>query len=191
MKTRPKKTSTRTPLLIALAAVTLLVVSSLVYVYAFNGNIFGWKNHTAPSDEIPLTNLEKPTDEQIQAGNDIKNGNLDESGKNTDPTPPASEPGSTKQSVEVFMTALNQNNGVLQVRTQISRVINTGQCTLTLTRQGKTVTKTADIQATASASTCKGFDIPVSELSIGSWDVTLTYENDTLVGTDSEKITIQ
>jgi len=191
MKTRSKKQS-KLPFLITLAAVVLVAGLSLTYVYAFNGSIFGWNNRNESSDKIPLTNLDKPTDEQIKAGDDIKNGNLNESNSNPDePSTPAPQPGGTKQSVEIFITAANQNSGILQVRTQISRVVNTGKCTITLTKLDKTVTKSVDTQALASTSTCKGFDIPVSELSAGSWNMTLTYESDTLIGTNSKVITIQ
>lgn len=190
MKTQSKKISKK-PLLITAVVVILLAVSALTYVYAFNGNILGWNNNK-PSKEMPSTNLDAPTKEQIKAGNDIKKGNSDKpDGSTGTPTAPVSQPGSNKQSIEVIITAANQNSGILQVRTQISRVVNTGQCTLNLTKSGKTVTKTADIQALASTSTCKGFDIPVSELSAGSWNATLTYEDDTLFGTTSRVIAIQ
>lgn len=190
-KIKSKKLA-KLPLLIAAAVVVLLVASALTYIYIFNGSVFGWKNHSTSSNEVPSSNLNAPTDEQIKAGNDVKKANLDNSASTTDtPSTPVSQPGSNKQSVEVIITAANQNSGILQVRTQISRVVNTGQCTLTLTQSSKTVTKTADVQALASTSTCKGFDIPVSELSAGSWNITLTYENDTLFGTTSEVITIQ
>ena len=186
MKIQSKKMS-KTPLIIAAALIALLAVAALTYVYAFNGSILGWSNHKTSSNDKPSTNtnLDKPTDEQIKAGNDIKN-------ENTDTSPaPLPQPGSDKQSVEVIITTPNQNAGTLQVHTQISTVVNTGQCTLTLSRTGQKVTKTADVQALASTSTCKGFDIPVSELSTGSWQATLIYENDSLTGTASKLITIQ
>ena len=193
MKIQSKKMS-KTPLLITAAAATLLAVSALTYVYAFNGSILGWNNHAKSSNKMPLTNLDTPTNEQIKAGNDIKKENSDKSsgGKST-PSAPASQPGSSKQNVEVMITVAKQysDSGTLRVRTQISRVVNTGQCTINLTKSGKTVTKTADVQALANTSTCKGFDIPVSELSAGSWSTTLTYENDSLLGTTSTVIEIQ
>ncbi|MDB5165275.1 MAG: exported protein of unknown function [Candidatus Saccharibacteria bacterium] len=164
----------------------MLVVAAATYVYVFDGDILGWNNHTATTqNDKPSTNLDKPTDEQIEAGNDIKEESI---GTKSDPV---SQPGSGKQSVEVIITAANQNSGMLQVRAQISGVVSIGQCILTMSKAGQTVTKTADTQGLASTSTCKGFDIPVSELSTGSWNANLTYENDTLSGTTSRVITIQ
>ena len=177
---------------IAAILIALLTVSVLTCVYVFNGNLLGWNNHNTPSHDKTSANLDKPTDEQVKAGNDIKKQSVDKAGGSTH-TPPApiSQPGSAKQSVEIIITAANQNSGTLQVRAQISRVVSTGQCTLIMSRAGQNVIKTADVQSLASTSTCKGFDIPISQLSPGSWQLTLTYENDALTGSASEVTTIQ
>lgn len=185
MKIQSKKMS-KTPLVITAALIALLAVAALTYVYAFNGSILGWSNHKTSSNDNPSTSLDKPTDEQIEAGSNIK-----ENGGTDKPPGPVSQPGSSKQNIEVFITAANQNGDTLQIRTQISAVVSTGQCTITLSNTGQVITKTADVQALASTSTCKGFDIPVSELSTGSWQATLIYENDSLTGTASQVITIQ
>jgi len=189
MKITSKKSSKK-PILITAVLVLLVAGAAATYVYAFNGSILGWNNHN--TSDKPSTNLDKPTDEQIKSGNDIKNNNATKPNGTTDTPPvPAEQPGSSKKSVEVIITAANQNNDLLQIRAQISTVTNTGQCTLNLTKSGNTITKTTGAQALANTSTCKGFDIPVSELSPGSWRATLTYENDTLMGTASKTIPIQ
>jgi len=193
MKIQSKKISKK-PFVIAAAIVSLLAVATLTYVYALNGNLFGWNNNNTSSNDQTATNLDKPTKEQIKAGNDIKNQNANKNNSNSDTPPtPVSQSGSNKENVEIIITAKNQDqgSGVLQVRAQISAVVSTGQCTLTMSKAGQTVTKTAGIQGLASTSTCKGFDIPVSELSPGLWQSTLTYENDALTGSASEVITIQ
>jgi hypothetical protein len=53
------------------------------------------------------------------------------------------------------------------------------------------VTKTAAVQALPSNATCKGFDIPVSELVPGNWQAALHFENDTLTGDTTRGIVIQ
>jgi hypothetical protein len=62
---------------------------------------------------------------------------------------------------------------------------------LTLSKNGQTVTKTAAVQALASESTCQGFDIPTSELSPGTWSLTLHFENSQYQGDAQRNITIQ
>lgn len=169
---------------ISLGVVVLLVVAAFLYVYKFDGNLFGWTTKSNTQDTTTDKQVES-TDEQKEAGDNTTEGGSDK------PPSPAPQTGSDKKTVEVLITAANQNSGVLQVRALISTVVNTGNCTLTLTKSGQTVTKTADTQALSSTSTCKGFDIPVSELSSGSWQLNLIYENDSLKGTASKIVTVE
>jgi hypothetical protein len=190
----PRTKSKKITILIYTAAVAaVLAVGSVAYVYAFNGNLFGWTKHK----DTPAINLDKPTNEQKQAGSDIKKANADKedakgSTGNTDtPAAPAAPSSGSKGNVEVTITANAQNDGLFQLRTLISAVVNTGTCTVTFTKGQQTVTKQAGVQSLPSTSTCKGFDVPVSELSPGQWDVTVTYENDTLSGKATKTVTIQ
>jgi len=158
-------------------------------VYVFNGNLFGWKSPTNSPSGNGSVNYGPATSEQQKSGSQIKSGST-----NSSDTPPAPTPitGSTKKNVQVTVTAANQNGSTLQIRVLISAVENTGTCTLTLTRAGQpTVIKTADTQALASTSTCKGFDVPTSELSTGAWQALITYDSSTLTGSATKTITLQ
>jgi len=179
MKIKSLKRSTKTKMIIVIVGAVLLlaVISALTYVYAFNGNILGWK----------ATSNGPATTEQQQSGSSAK------SGSNSDSTPaPATIPGNDKKNVQLTITAANQNGSILQIRALIGAVENTGVCTLTLTSTGKTtVTKTADTQALASTSTCQGFDIPVSELSTGTWNILIQYSSPSLTGSVTQDVTIK
>lgn len=60
----------------------------------------------------------------------------------------------------------------LNIRATINQLLYSGECKLLLTSEsGKTVEETADITATASTSTCKGFTIPTSKLTPGKWNI--------------------
>ncbi len=179
-KTFPKK------IIIASAVIILLVAGALTYVYAFNGNLFGWK----ASNNVPSGNNKidygPATSEQQKAGTNTKTSSAD--------TPPAPTPipSSTKKNVQVTITAANQNGSILQIRALIGAVENTGTCTLVLTRAGQSsVTKTAGTQALSSTSTCQGFDVPTSELSTGTWQALITYDSHTLTGSATKSITVQ
>lgn len=167
--------------IIIAAVAALLVISSLTYVYAFNGNILGWEK---PRDTIRDTNsvdYGPSTTEQKTSGAQIKTGSTD-----IQPTP-SPVPGSSKKNVQLTITVANQNGSTLQVRILIGTVENTGQCTLILTKSGQqTITKTAGIQALASTSTCQGFDIPTSELSVGTWQLSVSYDSTSLTGTSDK-----
>jgi hypothetical protein len=177
MKTTVKKKIPK-KYIVTVSVVLLLVVSSFLYVYAFNGNILGWK----ASNNRPAA-----TTKQQQADSKAK------SSSNSDITPaPTTIPGSDKKDVQVTITSANQNESTLQIRALIGAVEDTGVCTLTLTSTGKTpVTKTANVQALASTSTCQGFDMPVSELSTGTWHLHIEYSSSALIGSASQDIVIK
>lgn len=184
------QTKSKKIILISLAVATVLALSAVTYVYAFNGSIFGWNNKTRTVNDVDYGNA---TDEQTKAGSEIKDNNQSDdpnkvgSDKPLDPKSNNSE----KNTVPVAISAAGQNGSVAQIRTLISATVNDGTCTLTLTQGTKSVTKTADIQSLPSSATCKGFDIPVSELSAGKWQVTVTYENSTIKSSASGSITVQ
>lgn len=120
------------------------------------------------------TNIESKIDnnpasnEQVNAGKDQKQQTID-STKSTD-----TQNTTTDQSIGVIITRAIQNDNTLSIRSLIDTVTNNGECTLTLTNGTKTITKTSGIQASASSSTCKGFDIAVDpELSTGTWHIKL------------------
>lgn len=186
-------------LIITASAVLLLVAGALTYVYAFNGSLFGWKASQSATSGNGV-NYGPATSEQQKSGSQIKSGSAnnqpDSSKSPTSPsdTPPTPTPipGSTKKNVQVTITAANQNGSLLQVRAIISNVTNTGTCTLTLSKSGQTtITKTAAIQPLPSSSTCKGFDIATSELTPGTWQLALHFENSTLVGDASKSVSVQ
>lgn len=176
--------------------IVLFIISGLAtYIFAFNGSLFGWPERT--SDSTDQIDYNKPTNEQIQAGNDIKkeqieNNSKPSSGSNTDQSAstPLPSPSGQKTSISMTITAANQNDTSFQIRSLISTVTNDGTCTLTLTQGTKTITKTAGVQAAANSSTCKGFDIPLGELSVGSWQAAIRFENNVTIAETSQKISI-
>lgn len=162
--------------IIAIVALGFLAVS----YFSFNNPI----RSTSQS-----TNLDKPTDEQKSAGNEIKQGainnNSDDGSKNT------LEAKSQAQQVSVTITAINQTDQALQIRTLINSQ-NIGSCSIKLEGQiPNTIEKTSDTQTLPNASTCKGFDIPVAELPPGVYKLTVEFVSDGTSGTATESVTIQ
>ena len=187
IKNLHKSTTTKKVLLIS-CVILVLIAIPLIYVYAFNGNLFGWKKPTTQdtNQNQNSVNYDPATIEQQKAGTTVKSGSTDS------PPEPTPIPGSDKKNVQMTITAANQNGSTLQIRTLIGAVEDTGVCTLTLTSAGKsTVTKTVNSQALASTSTCKGFDIPVSELSAGTWHAFIEYTSTALIGSADQDIVIK
>lgn len=184
--------SKRTPIVIAVVFVILLTASALTYVYAFDGNLLGWQK---PQDDNSV-NYDKPTEDQKSAGNQTKQNSIEnENTKNgssgSDPLPSPSPQTNGKSVVGISITASSQSSSAYQVRSLISALTTNGTCSLKLIKDSKTINKTSGVQALANSATCQGFDIPLNELEPGVWNLTLSFENDTLTGTTTSKITVQ
>lgn len=161
-----RKPSKKPLVLGGIGVAALLVASLSYYVFAMNGSLFGWQLRPETSQDGSgdnNVNMEPATDEQKQAGQDTKQQTVEEAEK------PEREP----TTLSVSITSATQSGATLRVRTMIQQVVS-GTCTLTLKMGSETVTKTAETFPNASATTCKGFDVPVAELSAGIWDATVS-----------------
>lgn len=169
MKLATQKNKLKTPIILTLVAIVLLVAGSFAYVYAFNGSIFGW---SATSEENSSQNIDTnaPSDEEIDAGQGIKEDvvNNDQEGK------PSQDNTGNAPVLSASITAANQTSDQLQIRTLIESVVTGGTCTLTVAMGETEINQSANIQALANASTCMGFDVPRSSLSPGTWTITIT-----------------
>ncbi len=152
----------------------LLVVGIFCLAYYF---YMGGTNNESTVD----VNLDKPTEEQIDAGKDakLKTVQEDQEAKTTDKESGHDSSGS---SFTTQITTKSVHSDTLQIRNVINGIFSQGTCKLTLTKGNEVVTKSADIQALPQSSTCKGFDIPLSQLSPGSWrvDLSVTIDNETV-----------
>lgn len=92
--------------------------------------------------------------------------------------------------INVVITAFNQNGATLQVRVLISELLQSGDCTLRVSDTSIKIEKTADIFATSSSSTCKGFDIDTSGLAKGTYTLSLDVKSGSRSGSVSREVTI-
>lgn len=176
---------------IIIASIVLLVLfSSAVGAYYFIGST---ASNTSPTDGSDKTNYSAPTEEEKETGDNIKSDTVNPPATDNPKTPnkDESEDDPANSTVSVSITSASQNGATLQVRTLVGTVLSSGECTLRLTKSGATVTRTAGVQALASASTCQGFDVPISELSPGEWKLNVSYKNNDLTGTAERTVAIQ
>lgn len=133
----------------------------------------------------------KPTTEQKSAGEEQKKATAVPSQDTKTTTPAPNTTPDTSGAFGVSFTALSQVDGQVLVRNLIDTVSNSGTCTLTLTKGASTVVKQSDIQAGPSSSTCKGFNVPTSELSVGVWQVNVSVAIGSQRSSASKTITVQ
>lgn len=81
-------------------------------------------------------------------------------------------------------------DGNLTLRNTINQMLSSGTCTLTLTSNGRTVTRTANIIQNPSSSSCEGFSIPVTELGSGTWNINLAVNSGDRTGLFKDSISI-
>ena len=182
--------NTKKVVLIGLLITSLLLLTTASMFY-FKAGPFAAKNN----DSI---NLDKPTNEQIDAGQAAKNQAINQANKqdtNTGSDPaPAPQPieGSDKKTVHMEITTANQTTSNLQIRTLIQAVVSTGDCNLSMKGPlGRTYTAKAGVYALASSSTCKGFDIPLDQLTAGAWTITVDFNNPELTTSVAKEIEIK
>lgn len=180
IKTNSKKLSPKKILLMAIALLLLVSLSCVVYVYAFNGSILGWS--ASSKDEASDS-----SDQTVDTDNtsDTEETPADNPSKGLDPS------NEVPENITVIFSATNQTDTTLQIRALIEAVLGSGQCVLTLTSGSTTLTKTASVQALASSSTCTGFDIPLTELSAGEWQLNLVVTSGSSKGSVEKGITVQ
>lgn len=178
-----KKSRSKRKLLYVL--LVLLLVATLFVAYF----VFLKPNDSSNDLEI---NYEAPSDQQIDAGNDAKQRTIGEDQKSNDPklNPPDAPTSNSPFTTEITTALVDVESGIVSIRNEISGIYQSGSCKLTLSKDGKTVEKTAGVQALPQSSTCKGFNIPVSQLSTGTWQIELevTINGDTAKATDSIKV---
>jgi len=174
----------------------VIIVAIISCALLLTGVAAAYHYHVGPfsSSATSSVDLNPATDEQKKSGTTSKQQSIESSDNkqgvtgSDQPPAPAAQPDGSKSKVETIITAANQNGATLQIRSLISTVTNDGTCTLALTNSSsQQIVKTSGVQALSTSSTCKGFDIPTSDLSIGEWQAVISYESNTLTGTTSSK----
>lgn len=131
-------------------------------------------NYFAKPDTTPVPDI---ANTKGDPSNKIPVQSTPNSNDQNTPTPPSTITGS--------ITSKNKTSTTLQIRVLIDQILSGGTCKLTLTNKstGTTVVKSADILASPSSSTCKGFDIALSELKSGTYDITIAITSESQTGT--------
>ena len=184
MKITPQSNKKKT-LLIAIIVVLLAGGAAAAY----------WVSNRNSGDKQEGVNHEPASQTEKDAGKQSKDETINKdtssnSSKENSSTETPPVPSNQTTTIPMRITASSQNGNVYQIRILIDQVVN-GSCTITLTRGGSKVTKSAPTQALAQSSTCQGFDIPVSELSPGAWQIAITLSGSGITGNTSGTIEIK
>ena len=153
----------KTKIILPLIALLLLLGLSGYYILNRTGIIERTPSDSLSKELIKQADEEAETTDSEQRGEDENNepGQVSGSGTLQAPT----------------ISTLEQSGDNLVVRTVINNV-KSGSCSLKLTKGTTTIEKQAAIGLVTSYYTCQGFDVPISEMSLGTWSASVSISSD-------------
>ncbi|HSX27965.1 MAG TPA: hypothetical protein VLF60_00770 [Candidatus Saccharimonadales bacterium] len=153
----------------------ILGIASLGVVFALEGAWYSTHHHNSSGQNQPSQSHvgTHPDPRPAKPTNTNGHGNAVST---TNDRPDHSETTPTRsQQAAVTLTQISQSGDQLIIKTLVNGATS-GTCQLTLSKEGQTVTRSATIGVqTATAATCQGFTIPLSDLpSEGQWKISVT-----------------
>jgi len=170
----------------------VFIISAIIFLAVLITCYFILNNN---HKQTPLTPQKTPstseTDDNPKTTEPSTDNNVDTKPNAPLNPKPAEDSNGDERSAGVSVSRTSQSNSLFSIGTLIDVVTNEGSCTLTMTKGSAVVTKTASVQAGPSSSTCAGFDIPLAELSSGTWTLNIVFENSEYKGKTSEQVTVK
>lgn len=162
--------------------VILLCIFSYFYALENNHKI----NNDSTKSKAVVSNSTNTTNTTSSTNTTFKESGTDK------PNEPTAIEGSNLKAVQVAITSTNQIDSTIQIRTIIYAIDSGGTCTIKLERTGyNTITQSSDLQNLANTSTCKGFNLPISSVATGDWNMTVSYLSTKLTGSTSQTLTVK
>lgn len=190
MKIARKKTSRKKVALVALALVLALgIMAGSLYALKL------WPFSQPSNTEVNKIDLSEPSEEAKEAAEAVKKqttNTTDKFGNNSGRAVAPEVPAGTKADSGLRITRAVQSGEQVSIRTLIPVFTGQGTCELSMDGpEGASYKASAPVQAMASSSTCAGFNIPVGELTGGTWKVTIVLSNENLSGSDSTEVVVK
>lgn len=166
--------------IISFGLVILLILAGLaVYFFVYKNN-----SNKSATDLTTQQNNQGVKIKENSVNNDMKSGS-------EQPPSPIESPNSTKKTVEVSFTAVNQVDSYVMVRTLISVLTSNGTCTLNISHNGNIIdTLSSDVQPQANITTCKGFNISTSSLPKGTIKLELSFDSTEYTGQTTKEFEV-
>ena len=163
MKYSNYKSSPKATLIWIVSICLLVAIAAAGALYAFGFGPFS-NNTTSDNPEPTAAELEK----QQKTSNDNKK-EFAESTKDIEL--PGVDP-ETPSSPDTITITPSKDAGIVTLKTQLQGYAS-GECSLTATNGGKTMSETAPILYQPEFSTCAGFSIVIDNLGTGTWTISL------------------
>ncbi|MDL2235503.1 hypothetical protein LJC07_05015 [Christensenellaceae bacterium OttesenSCG-928-L17] len=161
-----------------------IVAIFLIIIIAILGVIL-IRRLTVEDNDNNLTQDEQGAE---QGSNPISDGNTDNPEKLINDPQGATQEGAPE--IGGFITSANISGNYLIIRTQADELLSSGTCELELSKNGIKIEKESDIINSPTNSSCYGFDVPVSELSHGNWQIKITIRSNGRVGIFTSEVAV-
>jgi len=171
--------------LITAVVVALVILGASTYALDKTGVLdIPFIGNDGTSQTHSNVNYDPPTDQEKQETEEFKKDQSENSSNAPAPTP---TPGK-KTPVSVVMTSWGQNSQTkaIEANGYMSGVLEGGGiCTLTLKKSATVVTESHSATVNAQNVSCGQISIAYSRLTLGAWEMTLSYNSSTAEGTSS------
>lgn len=182
---------------VKIAIVTLVIIALplLGYtLYAQANNLWPFPAQSAETNTPRETNsvdYSGPTNEDVEHSQDAKEKLLNKGDNDSQTQPEDNSPSNDsqgKKGAAVTISFADIYNDNLEIRAFTPTVIEgSGTCTATISKQGSpSITKTSQAFIDSSSSICQPIYIPKSQLTSGTWNVSVTYSSKQYQGSSGQ-----
>ena len=160
-----------------------IIIVILLGLISLGGFYFYKVDTNKPNLSDTSVDYSGPSDGQINIGKEAKDRTIAESQKEQTAS-------SEDSAFDHVISTLTIEDDILYVRNEINLLTNQGECTIKISNGTDSIEKKSAIQPLAQTSTCKGFNIPVKELTKGEWQVELvvTIDSKNIMRSDTVEI---
>ena len=166
----------------------VLIFGAVTVAILVKNNFDNKTDNNKQSDNTSKTE-EKKSEEKSENNSDEK---TEESQKTEEKAPQyEGESPNKSETLTGLITYADVVNDELVIRVNIDQFLQSGNCNLTMSRNGVTYyTQTVGIQESVTTSTCDGYKIPVSELTKGDLQVEISLDSDGKTGKITGRVRI-
>lgn len=194
MKIKNQKSKTK-KVIVLLAVIVVAALGYFSYAYATQN---AWpfqkeaktQDTTQPAEDTPAISEEPATVPEDDENTTKPDEKVNKAPVQSSP-PDDGDTSSDTNTLSGVITSRSVQDGALVIRTTINGVLS-GSCQLTLTRtsDGKKLSRSAEIVQNPSSSSCKGFDVPTSQLGSGTWNISIKVKSGSKSGTLTERVAL-
>ena len=164
----------------------IIIIVIIILLLLGGGAFFYWFSLTQ-SDNNHL-NDKTNDNSKTKIDNDSKNETNNENEKTIND--PQQNTVASSPEINGFLTSKNISDSALILRVQINELLPNGTCSLILSNGANIVTKNSDLINSATSSSCYGFDVPLAELSNGTWQIKITIQSGDRTGIITDEVMI-